>query len=103
VFDQRPYSLQNLIYWLLLGLIMLMVFYPAGPLLARTGVRSDLARVAELLGRTRSRLLLCLAERPALSTHELATAVGISPASASEHAAVLRRNHLVEVSWRDGR
>jgi hypothetical protein len=72
-----------------------MVFYPAGPLLARTGVRSDLARVAELLGRTRSRILLCLAERPALSTHELATAVGISPASASEHAAVLRRNHLV--------
>ena len=28
MFDQRPYSLQSFIYWLLLGIIMLMVFYP---------------------------------------------------------------------------
>jgi DNA-binding transcriptional ArsR family regulator len=48
-----------------------------------------------LLGRTRAAVLLTIAERPDLNTTELATALGTSPASASQHATVLREAGLV--------
>lgn len=51
------------------------------------------APLADLLGRTRSRVLRSL--RSPATTGELAVRVGISPASASEHAAVLRAAGLV--------
>lgn len=51
--------------------------------------------LAALLGRTRAAVLLTLAERPHLNTTELANALGTSPASASQHATVLREAGLV--------
>jgi DNA-binding transcriptional ArsR family regulator len=48
-----------------------------------------------LLGRTRATVLLTIAERPHLNTTELAAALGTSPASASQHATVLREAGLV--------
>ena len=48
-----------------------------------------------LLGRTRAAVLLTIAERPHLNTSELASALGTSPASASQHATVLREAGLV--------
>ncbi len=48
-----------------------------------------------LLGRTRAAVLRTIAERPGLNTTELATALGTSPASASQHATVLREAGLV--------
>ena len=47
MFDQRPYSLQNLIYWLLLGLIMLMVFYPAGVIIMSSFESQGANRISE--------------------------------------------------------
>ena len=47
MFDQRPYSLQNLIYWLLLGLIMLMVFYPAGVIIMSSFESPGANRISE--------------------------------------------------------
>lgn len=52
--------------------------------------------LAALLGQTRSAVLYAIAEHPACSTKELATLVGIAPASASEHATVLRGAGLVK-------
>jgi DNA-binding transcriptional ArsR family regulator len=48
-----------------------------------------------LLGRTRAAVLLTIAERPHLNTTQLATTLGTSPASASQHATVLREAGLV--------
>lgn len=48
-----------------------------------------------LLGRTRATVLLTIAERPHVNTTELAAALGTSPASASQHATVLREAGLV--------
>ncbi|MCW6005587.1 winged helix-turn-helix domain-containing protein [Micromonospora sp. CPCC 205371] len=53
-----------------------------------------------LIGATRTAVLQVISTRPR-TTDELAHRVGISPASASEHAAVLRRAGLV-TSHRDG-
>ena len=56
--------------------------------------------LAALLGPTRAAVLRALAAPR--GTVELAAAVGISPASASEHAKVLRDAHLIETR-REGR
>jgi DNA-binding transcriptional ArsR family regulator len=55
-----------------------------------------------LLGRTRAAVLLTIAERPHLNTTELASALGTSPASASQHATVLREAGLVITRRRHG-
>lgn len=71
--------------------------------LAHDGLRTDEAdddSLAALLGPTRAAVLRAL-EEP-VSTAELAGVVGISPASASEHAKVLREVNLIETS-REGR
>jgi DNA-binding transcriptional ArsR family regulator len=69
-----------------------LLFYPA--LESRYDVRPDPAALAELLGRTRAEVLVALAA--GASTSQLARRTGISAASASEHARVLRRSGLVE-------
>lgn len=51
--------------------------------------------LAALLGRTRATVLCAIAEHPGLTTSRLAARAGISPASASEHATVLRSAGLV--------
>ena len=70
---------------------------------ARDGLRADPADgdgLAALLGPTRAAVLRALAAPR--GTAELAGVVGISPASASEHAKVLRDVYLIESS-REGR
>jgi DNA-binding transcriptional ArsR family regulator len=79
------------------------LFYPAGldrqsgalPLFAvpPAGAPSPLA---ELLGRTRAAVLQAVAEHPGCSTKELATLIGIAPASASEHATTLRKAGMID-------
>jgi DNA-binding transcriptional ArsR family regulator len=51
--------------------------------------------LAALLGRTRASVLSALADSPGYSTSQLAHRLGISVASASEHAAVLREAGLI--------
>ncbi|MBD0742335.1 hypothetical protein BG418_12700 [Streptomyces sp. CBMA152] len=53
------------------------------------------AAVPALLGRTRASVLNAIAEHPGCSTKELATLAAIAPASASEHATVLREAGLI--------
>ncbi|WP_230991767.1 ArsR/SmtB family transcription factor [Streptomyces endocoffeicus] len=48
-----------------------------------------------LLGRTRAVVLRVIAEHPGCSTKDLASLTGLAPASASEHATVLREAGLV--------
>ncbi|MEU0785722.1 helix-turn-helix domain-containing protein [Streptomyces sp. NPDC006173] len=48
-----------------------------------------------LLGRTRTAVLATIAEHQGCSTKELAARAGIAPASASEHATVLRQAGLI--------
>jgi hypothetical protein len=70
---------------------------------ARDGLRADPGdgdSLAALLGPTRAAVLRALAAPS--GTAELAAVVGISPASASEHAKVLRQVNLIETS-REGR
>jgi DNA-binding transcriptional ArsR family regulator len=55
-----------------------------------------------LLGRTRAAVLLTIADRPHLTTTQLAGALGTSPASASQHATVLREAGLVVTHRRGG-
>lgn len=55
-----------------------------------------------LLGRTRAAVLLAIAERPDLNTTELATALGTSPATASQHTTVLRDAGLVNTNRANG-
>lgn len=52
--------------------------------------------LSALLGQTRSAVLHILAEHPGCSTKELATLAGVAPASASEHATVLRDAGLIQ-------
>jgi DNA-binding transcriptional ArsR family regulator len=75
-----------------------VLFYPA--LESGHDFRPDPAALAELLGRTRAEVLVALAA--GASTSQLARRTGISAASASEHARVLRRSGLVE-SHRNGK
>jgi DNA-binding transcriptional ArsR family regulator len=51
--------------------------------------------LASLLGSTRAAVLMAVVNRPGCSTKELAAAVGIAPASASEHATALRAAGLL--------
>jgi Transcriptional regulators len=51
--------------------------------------------LAPLLGRTRAVVLTAIAEHPGCSTKELAALTGLAPASASEHATVLREAGLI--------
>lgn len=51
--------------------------------------------VSTLLGRTRTTVLTTIAEHQGCSTKELAARAGIAPASASEHATVLREAGLI--------
>ncbi len=53
------------------------------------------AALAALLGRTRATVLSAVAEHPDCSTKELAARAGVAPASASEHATVLRAAGLI--------
>jgi DNA-binding transcriptional ArsR family regulator len=55
-----------------------------------------------LLGRTRAAVLLTIAERPHLNTTQLARILGTSPASASQHATVLREAGLVNTRRHNG-
>jgi DNA-binding MarR family transcriptional regulator len=54
--------------------------------------------VAALLGPTRSAVLHVIAEHPGCSTKEVATLAGIAPASASEHATILREAKLIHTT-----
>jgi DNA-binding transcriptional ArsR family regulator len=54
--------------------------------------------VGALLGTTRSAVLTVIAEYPGCSTKELASLAGVAPASASEHATVLRNAGLIRTS-----
>ncbi|MEU1309220.1 winged helix-turn-helix domain-containing protein [Streptomyces cinnamoneus] len=60
---------------------------PAGP--------ASSTALTALLGRTRAAVLHAVAEHTDCSTKELAAAVGVAPASASEHATVLREAGLI--------
>ncbi|MFI6000323.1 winged helix-turn-helix domain-containing protein [Streptomyces sp. NPDC051366] len=51
-----------------------------------------------LLGRTRAIVLCAIADHPACTTTQLAAHAGISPASASEHAGILRRAGLTTLT-----
>jgi DNA-binding transcriptional ArsR family regulator len=55
-----------------------------------------------LMGRTRAAVLLTIAERPHLNTTQLARILGTSPASASQHATVLREAGLVNTYRHNG-
>lgn len=61
------------------------------PVKARPG-----GAVSALLGQTRSSVLNAVAEHAGCSTKELANLVGIAPATASEHATVLREAGLIQ-------
>ncbi len=58
--------------------------------------------LAALLGRTRAVVLCVMADHPACTTTQLSQRAGISPASASEHAATLRGAGLTSLT-REGR
>jgi DNA-binding transcriptional ArsR family regulator len=77
-----------------------LVVYPVPTLLTRAGPGGD--ALCGLLGRTRAAVLRTLVMSGRHTTTLLAGAVGISPASASEHAAALRAAGLVN-SEREGR
>jgi DNA-binding transcriptional ArsR family regulator len=64
-------------------------------LVPRRGTSGPARTVAALLGHTRAAVLTTIAEHPSCSTKELATLVGIAPASASEHATTLREAGLI--------
>jgi DNA-binding transcriptional ArsR family regulator len=57
-------------------------------------------QLVRLLGHTKARVLTAIESSPDLSTTQLAAHLGISPASASEHASVLRSAGLI-TSTRD--
>lgn len=54
--------------------------------------------LAALLGRTRAAVLITIAEHPLCTTTQLAARTKISPASASEHATVLRKAGLTTLT-----
>jgi DNA-binding transcriptional ArsR family regulator len=51
--------------------------------------------LSNLLGRTRASVLTAIGDSPHLTTKELASLLGISPAGASQHATVLREAGLI--------
>ncbi|EPH45334.1 hypothetical protein STRAU_1599 [Streptomyces aurantiacus JA 4570] len=51
--------------------------------------------LAALLGHTRSAVLVTIAQQPGCSNTQLAAMVGVTKASASEHATTLRRAGLI--------
>lgn len=75
------------------------VIYPVGyeePLRRLTTFAPERTpAISALLGRTRAAVLSAIAEHPGCSTKELARLTSIAPASASEHATVLRRAGLI--------
>ncbi len=82
-----------------------IVIYPAGDsgalrhlttLVPVQAARAPAGAVSALLGQTRAATLTAIAEHPGCSTKELAALTGISPASASEHATVLREARLIQ-------
>jgi DNA-binding transcriptional ArsR family regulator len=84
-----------------------IVTYPAGhdqPLrrLTTFAAGHDLPRsgsaVSALLGHTRAAVLTSIAEHPGCSTKELAALARIAPASASEHATILRQAGLIRTT-----
>jgi DNA-binding transcriptional ArsR family regulator len=82
-----------------------IVSYPAGlehPLDGLTVVTPPADRatgaVAALLGTTRATVLTLVAEHPGSSTKELAALARLAPASASEHATVLRNAGLIRTN-----
>jgi DNA-binding transcriptional ArsR family regulator len=81
-----------------------IVSYPAGidqPLRRMTLLAPEptvprrVGALRALLGQTRAAVLEIIAEHPGCSTKDLASLAGIAPASASEHATVLREAGLV--------
>jgi DNA-binding transcriptional ArsR family regulator len=83
--------------------VMLYGARPKGHAAARDGTAADPVAsdsLAALIGPTRAAVLRAL--RQPRGIMDLAGALGISPASASEHAKVLRDVHLIEAS-REGR
>jgi DNA-binding transcriptional ArsR family regulator len=58
--------------------------------------------LANLLGRTRASVLTTIADSPHLTTGELASKLGISPAGASQHATVLREAGLISTRREGG-
>jgi len=59
------------------------------------------AALSALLGTSRADALASIGRFPAITTGQLAEALGLSPAAASRHAAVLREAGLVD-TVRDG-
>ncbi len=75
--------------------------YPAQrDLVARRGAGT--ASLAALIGRARTNLLTAIAESPGIQTGALARRLALSPATASEHATVLRNAGLI-TTVRSGR
>jgi DNA-binding transcriptional ArsR family regulator len=78
-----------------------VLVYPVTPVVGWTAPENsgaparDARSLAALLGRTRAAVLRVIADRPCLSTTELAREVGTSVAGASQHASVLREAGLV--------
>jgi DNA-binding transcriptional ArsR family regulator len=84
-----------------------IVAYPAGQdeplrrlamLAPERATRRATPAISALLGRTRAAVLNVIAEHPGCSTKELAAFAGIAPASASEHATVLRQAGLISTA-----
>ncbi|GAA5196405.1 DUF5937 family protein [Rugosimonospora acidiphila] len=77
------------------GFDPVVLVYPAAKQGSGERVSADhFERLADLLGRTRARVLLTIYRYPGLSTNTLAVRCAISAASASEHAGVLRHGRL---------
>ncbi|MFI9400624.1 ArsR/SmtB family transcription factor [Nocardia sp. NPDC052316] len=77
--------------------VIVPVLRDIGDFAAVWGPRATNEALTALLGRTRAAALQVIAE--GCSTTELARRLGVSPATASEHASILREAGLVE-SWR---
>ncbi|WP_042421298.1 MarR family transcriptional regulator [Streptacidiphilus anmyonensis] len=73
------------------------VSYPvaAGPLTRDVALETPPPALVALLGTTRAAALVALVRTPALTTGQLAAALGVSAAAASRHASVLRESGLL--------
>ena len=81
----------------------LELYYPvAGSVLERDArLEAPSAALAALLGSTRAAALTAVAGTPAITTGQLAAALGLSGAAASRHASVLREAGLI-ATFRNG-
>ncbi|MFD0636739.1 helix-turn-helix domain-containing protein [Catenulispora yoronensis] len=81
----------------------LVVYYPAShsPLVRDPGTQEPGPSLVALLGATRAAALSVVIGAPGLTTGGLATALGVSASTASEHAAVLREARLI-TTFREG-